>query len=110
MIGIRDPGGVEPLALCNPEEGCYLSLKAESELRLLGQYQVCLQAAKPHKQELRWGEGKKKHLINAKPAVLKSNSQDSSGSRIGQVRGQSPTLYTRGWWTSFHPPATLPHC
>ena len=41
VIGIRDPGGgAEPPALCSPEEGGYLSLKAESELRLLGQYQV----------------------------------------------------------------------
>ena len=41
VTGIRDPGGgAEPLALCSPEEGRNLSLKAESELRLLGQYQV----------------------------------------------------------------------
>ena len=52
---IRYPGGgTEPLARCSPEEGRYLSLKtAGSELRPLGQYHVCLQAAKPHKHEFR---------------------------------------------------------
>lgn len=60
-------------------------------VKTTGSNTKCL-TAKPHKQALRWG-GEKSTWSVLSQLSWKSSSQDSSRSRRGQARGQSPALY-----------------
>ena len=77
--------------------------KAGSQLRSLGQYHVCLQAAKPHKQEFRGQTKSKTETKNSSRSMLsqrssKRHSWESKRGEGSQVRyrGQCPNPYTRG--------------